>query len=154
MSIFKTIHHTITEEVRLLDELESLMIELAEFQKNRFSIQEMDYNPDGSVEWDQKLASSHPVKAGINRDTSHGMERRKRRNATTPKIADVVLVSNERGQVIPAIISDMDQNNGIISNRKHQLKQKIDMTSLRQAGGDIAKRFAVKYPDRTFWQVG
>lgn len=154
MSILKDINYNINEDERLFNDLADLMVECEEVIKSRFSILEMDYNPDGSVEWDQKLASSHPVKAGINRDTGAGLERRARVRSTTPKVADVVLVSNEQGQMIPAMISDLDQSNAILSNKKHNFKQKIDTTTLRQATGEVAKKFAVKYPDRTFWQVG
>ena len=136
-----------------MDELESLMVELAEFQKNRFTIQEMEYNPDGSVEWNPEQAKPPGGGGGINRDTGAGMKRR-REASTQPKIADVVLTTDQRGQVVPAIITDVDQQNGIVQNKKAGLKQKVDLTTLRPAQGEVAKRFAVKYPDRTFWQAG
>ena len=153
MKIFQDIHHTINEEDRLIKEMESLMVERDELLANRFSIMEIEYNPDGSVEWNPEQAKPPAGGGGITRDTGPGVQRRKAAR-TTPRVADVVLTTNEQGQVLPAIITDLDQRNGIIQNRKAGLKRKIDMTTLRQAQGDVAKRFATKYPDRTFWQIG
>ena len=152
MNILKDIHHTINEEERLLTELELLIVEHNERRKGKFTITEIEYNPDGSVEWNPEQAKPpRGAGGGINRDTGAGMERR--RKAATPRIGDVVLLTNERGQVIPAAVSDVNQNTGILTNKRHNFKQKIDMTTLRPAQGNVAKRFTEKHPNRTFWQV-
>ena len=151
MSILKDIHHTLNEENDLLEQTDSLMVELEEFLKDRFTIMEINYNASGEVEWDPEMAKPPGGGGGINTDTGAGLQRR--RENVTPKVGDVLITSDETGRVVPAIVTSAEQNMGIVLNRKSNLKQKIDLTTLRQAQGDIAKRFAQKYPDKKFWQV-
>ena len=139
------------EEQRLIGEMDSLMVELEEFFKDRFTISEMEYNHDGSVEWNPEQAKPPGGSGGINKDTGAGLQRR--REQTTPKSGDVVITSDEQGRVVPAIITTVDVNNAIILNQRSNLKQRIDLTTLRQAQGQVAQRFSQKYPDKKFWQV-
>lgn len=136
-----------------MDELETLMVEREELFKKRFTIlKEISYNAAGEVEWDPNLAKPPGGGGGITRDTGPGIERRKRA-ASTPRLGDVVLSSDEQGRVLPVVITDVDQHMGIVQNKKSGINRKVDLTTLRPAQGEIAKRFAVKYPNRTFWQA-
>jgi hypothetical protein len=69
-----------------------------------------------------------------------------------PRVGDVVLSSDEHGRPLPAILTDVDQHNGIVQNKKMNVKRKVDLTTLRPAQGNVADKFTHKYPDRTFWQ--
>ena len=156
MNIFKEVHQEVNEVDRLMEEIETLMPEvesiLAEEAK-KFSIMEISYTPSGDVEWNPEQAKPKPGQGGgITRDTSAGVERRQRMESM-PKVGDVVLTTNEQGQVLPVVLSNVENNIGIVENKHVQLRKKIDVTKLRQAQGEIAKRFQAKYPNKKFWQV-
>lgn len=157
MSLFKDIHHSAKYETDLLEQVDSLMVELEDFLDGRFSIKEMEYNPDGSVEWNPEQAKppasmGRGGAGGITRDSGAGMQRRREASAS-PSSGDIVITSDEQGRVVPAVITSVEQNTAIILNRRSNLKQKIDLTTLRQAQGNVAQRFSQKYPDKKFWQV-
>ena len=154
MSILKDINCSINEEDRIFEHIESLMSEITELLNTRFSIMELEYNPDGSVEWDPEQAKPPGGGGGITRDVGAGLQRRRTEEAR-PNVGDVVLMSNEKGQAMPVAITDiMDRNIAIVINRREQVKQKVDLTTLRPAQSDTAVRFAKKYPDKKIWQVG
>lgn len=149
--MLKDINSSMNEEQRLIEEMDSLMVELEDFFKDRFTISEMEYNPDGSVEWNPEQAKPPGGGGGINRESGAGLQRR--REQVTPNSGDIVITSDEQGRVVPAIITSIDVNNAIILNQRSNLKQKIDLTTLRQAQGPIAQRFSQNYPNKKFWQV-